>query len=76
MKVVQDGSTIRIILSRRNVLSLLSKLEMPNSARTLVKDSNGHSLIVEVEDDNIHYTDSLPGPMHPWTENWLKEHSK
>lgn len=48
--------TVTITLSRRNVLALLHKLDMPGSARTLVKEEeNGDRLILQVEDDQEHY---------------------
>ena len=72
------GSLIaHVVLSRRNLLSLLHKLELPGSARTL---SGGDAvepweLIVTAEDDKQHYR-SLgrdPGVMHPYTEAFLRE---
>lgn len=65
----------QVKLSRRNLLSLLHKLDMPGSARTLVKTmTNGHVLYVEAEEDAGHYGDAKPGPMHPATEQFIKEH--
>jgi len=56
-------------LSRRNLLALLHKLEMPNSARTIIKP-DGVTLIVEPD---IHYAGRQPGPMHPETEAFIRE---
>lgn len=64
----------RIILSRRNLLSLLHKLEMRDSARTIVKydeDSN-EPVTITVANDSDYYTDRPPGQMHPETEDFVE----
>ena len=73
---------IVVVLSQRNLLSLLHKLEMPGSARTLVcgdnriNDEPVHApiLVVQVEADVEHYGARLEpaGPMHPATESFVE----
>lgn len=59
-----------IVLSRRNLLSLLHKLDMPGSARMLVAPDE--AFCVFVEDDDVHYNGRVPGKMHPETEAFIK----
>jgi hypothetical protein len=72
---------MQLTLSRRNLLSLLHKLEMPGSHRTIVKqlDSTrnnmagpGEIAVVAVTDEEC-YADRDPGPMHPDTEQFVVE---
>lgn len=67
------GAVAVVTLSRRNLLALLHKLEMPGSARTLTTDyacPEGWSLIVRSESDGEHYgsRSEPPGPLHPASE--------
>ncbi|KAB2850607.1 MAG: hypothetical protein F9K44_04385 [Hyphomicrobiaceae bacterium] len=64
-------------LSRRNLLALLHKLEMPGSARTLMTDYDcpeGWSLVVRSEPDDEHYGARAepPGPLHPMSEIFVR----
>lgn len=65
-------SHVRVTLSKRNLLALLSKLDRPESACTLVKDEeDGVRLEVVAEADEDHYADrpeGPPGPMIDYTE--------
>lgn len=64
-----------IILSRRNLLALLHKLDMEGSAKIICKRMEDDSLlVVRAEDDEQHYGDGAAGPMHPETEKFIKEH--
>lgn len=59
------------MLSRRNVESLLAKLNghPVNSACTIGRDGAW----VRVEEDDVHYADrEAPGRMHPATETVLR----
>jgi len=64
-----------VYLSRRNLLTLLSKLDRPESARTLIKCDTMHPLypcssmtkVVAVSDGD-YYTDRSPGPVHELDE--------
>jgi len=63
----------RIVLSRRNLLSLLHKLEMKDSARTIIKYTDSDEpLLVSSMDDNEYY-DRAPGQMHPETEAFVED---
>lgn len=61
-----DDGVVVLTLSRRNLRALLSKLDWPESARTLV--SPDRDFIVRAEEDDVHYAGRTPGPMHPRTE--------
>ena len=76
MKLEVVGAQLAIVrLSRRNLLSLLTKLDWPESARTLAKvdDEGGPVLICIAEEDGLHYGQRSypPGSMHPRTERDL-----
>lgn len=74
MKLYTNGNHIRVVLSKRNLLALLHKLEMPHSARTICKSTDDGFLEVRVEDDSTHYGEDLPGIMHPETEAFIENH--
>lgn len=63
-----------VTLSRRNLLTLLAKLDghPPSSACTIVLPGGGEGpeLVVRAEDDHAHYQKRRepPGSMHPDTE--------
>lgn len=62
-----ENNRHRVFLSKRNLLSLLTKLGWPESKRTIV-DADG-DVAVTAESNEIHYTNRIPpGPMHPRTE--------
>jgi hypothetical protein len=55
-----------IVLSERNLLSLLVKLQDPLSARSLrIEDESGDSVLVKAEPDEEHYAERSPGPIWP-----------
>ncbi len=62
--IIRPDQHIEIVLSKRNLLTLLSKLEWPDSAKTITDGD----IYVRAESDEIHYKDRDPGPMHPRTE--------
>lgn len=71
---------IVVALSRRNLLTLLAKLDghPANSACAIAHAGiEGPALLVTAEDDETHYGSRAvpPGPMHAETEEWLREHS-
>lgn len=85
MKLRYDSGhrTHYVTLSRRNLLSLLHKIDgMENSAGTLVsfncfvdgEQDMSHTVWVKIEPDEVHYADREPGLMHPETEEFLKNH--
>jgi hypothetical protein len=79
---------IRVILSRRNLLALLHKLDMPGSHREIHNNDvfidgeevpiNSVMLILNCEDDDEHYGKRQerghpgPGEMHPDTEGFIR----
>lgn len=82
--VERAGIDVAIVtLSRRNVLALLHKLDMPESHRTLFSGDTFSEgvpvanlrLMVQVEDDPVHYVArEAPGMMHPDTEAFVTNH--
>ena len=62
-----------IRLSRRNLLTLLHKLQMPGSACTIIKP--GGTPIV-AQSDEVHYAGRQPGPAHPETEAFIADFEK
>lgn len=82
----EGGRRIIVTVSRRNVLTLLHKLDMPGSAREFHnndcwEDGNqcpllpGTTLVMRAEDDDEHYGRRLapPGVMHPDSESFIAE---
>lgn len=63
---------VYLTLSRRNLKTLLLKLDEPDSQRTLVRHQGDGkpSLVIHAEDDEAHYTnrDVPAGEMHPREE--------
>jgi hypothetical protein len=57
-----------LFLSRRNLRTLLIKLDQEGSKRTIYKDG----FFVTAEEDVDHYVDRLPGKMSKETEDHLK----
>jgi hypothetical protein len=80
---VENATRVVVTLSRRNLLALLHKLDMPLSLRTLASyDSHVDGapasdllLVVQCEDDDEHYGRRLarPGPMHQETEDFVAD---
>jgi hypothetical protein len=56
------GGLPRLELTRRNLQSLLEKLDDPKSARTLVDPEN--KIIVTAVEDEEHYRDRAPGTVY------------
>jgi hypothetical protein len=62
----------QVYLSRRNLVTLLNKLDRPESKRSIIKFDTVHreypctvaTMITAVEDAN-YYTDRDPGVVHP-----------
>lgn len=66
-----NNDNIRIVLSRRNLQSLLAKLDIEWSAKTIYQEDDQGNVWVSAEENDIHYEDRTPGPMHPATESAL-----
>lgn len=75
MRTDINGDAVTVTLSRRNLLALLHKLDMPESARTIYTFTRGGQLtVVAAEDDAEHYASREPGgEMHPKTEAFIRE---
>ncbi len=57
---------MQVRLSRRNLLTLLAKLDIPGSHCTLIKPDG---TVVVAEPDEVHYANRpMPGPMSEETE--------
>jgi hypothetical protein len=79
-----ERQTVTVTLSRRNLLSLLHKLDWPESARTIVNGDcyrrgrpvDDVLLVLRAEDDAEHYgrRSDPPGLMHPDTEKSIATH--
>jgi hypothetical protein len=66
MTIAPEG--VLITLSRRNLRALLHKLDVPDSARTLVRRTKAGLLVVKAVDDAEAYAEREPGRMAPETE--------
>ena len=77
MKLKVENNLITVKLSKRNLLALLHKVDSPDSAKTLFKQTDDdYRLILIAEPDSLHYQDNEPaGKMHPSTEEFIKFHS-
>jgi hypothetical protein len=72
---VDNFDTIELVLSKRNLLALLHKLEMVGSARTIIFGDRGWTFVIKSESNEEHYRDRIPGAMHPQTEAFIEENS-
>lgn len=52
-----EGRTVSVVLSKRNLLALLAKVDDPDSGKTifLLGDADGYDLWVHAEPDILHY---------------------
>jgi hypothetical protein len=73
-----DGNVITITLSKRNLLALLSKVDDPDSQKTISKysDKLGQHVRVKAEPDNEHYGHRKAGPMSEKSEKFIREYDK
>ncbi len=66
---VGNATLIKVQLSKRNLETLLHKIDEPDSERTITRRlNNGNMLIVSSEDNDTHYKDRPAGAMHPREE--------
>lgn len=66
------NNAVEVVLSKRNLLTLLAKLERPESKKTLCRITKQGFLFVRAEADETHYKNRKPGEMHPKEEAFLK----
>jgi len=71
MKVYENEKAI--VLSRKNLLSLLAKLDghPKNSNCTIIGGDDAKGWFVKAEENEIHYAHRPAGIMHPETEKML-----
>lgn len=71
MELEVVGEVIKLRLSRKNIQTLLDKLNgtPPNSARTIFRSTKGWKVFVTAEENGEHYMDRTPGVMHPANES-------
>ncbi len=67
--------TVKITLSRRNLLTLLAKLDgYPHKSMGVIwRATDSGNLFVHAEEDAVHYADRQYGVMHPTTERRIRE---
>lgn len=67
MKLVANN---HLVLSRRNLLALLAKLDgyPKESALTILGGDDAPGFLVSAEEDDVHYASRRAGVMHPDTE--------
>ena len=77
MQTITDSNdnVVGLKVSKRNLLALLHKLELPDSYKTLIDSSTGFELIAESDED--HYSDGKrnPGIMLASTEKFIQEYA-
>ena len=73
---VQGRRVATVVLSERNLLSLLAKLHTRGATPTITStDPNGGVHLIVAQTDRVHYADpdrggaGTPGPMHPVIES-------
>ena len=74
---IKDGYRVEVSLSRRNLMTLLAKLDgnPHESLCTIYSEGFFGRLSVQVQEDAIHYKDRIipPGEMHPDTEREIQQ---
>lgn len=72
MKYIVDGHEgLPVVeLTRRNLITLLDKLDDPNSQRMLI--DGGHSIAVRAVEDSEHYKRRPPGVVYMPTSGELR----
>lgn len=70
LEIRADTGLPQLVLSRRNLLALLKKLDGNplGSACTIQGGLDANGLFVKAEEDDVHYADRPAGRMHPLTE--------
>ena len=71
---LEEGDSIRITLSERNLKALLAKLTIPGSQCTLYLYSPNlqTGFYITAEPDDVHYDGRTPGRMSPETEELIQ----
>lgn len=73
MKVIRYGPITSVVLSRRNLLALLAKLDghPPNSLCSIDGGADAPGFMVTAEEDHFHYRDRPAGEMIEETEDLI-----
>jgi hypothetical protein len=58
-----ESRHVHVELTRRNLQALLAKLDMPDSACTIYKQSEAGTVVLTAVENEEHYADRTPGPM-------------
>lgn len=66
-----NGNRVEVTLSRRNLRTLLLKLDRPESAATLFRHCDDGLLHISAQEDDAHYQGRQPGPVHEKEEALL-----
>lgn len=80
MRIEVSKSKVKVILSKRNLLSLLAKVkEFPKeSLQTIIKTDPVTGILIEArgEPDELHYVgnEAGPGVMHQSTEAYMQDY--
>ena len=65
-----------ILLSKRNLLALLNKVDDPDSLKTIYKWTGGVNVKIVAEPDDLHYGEGEPGMMSAKTEKFIAGYEK
>lgn len=68
------GVEVHVVLSRRNLLALLAKIDDPDSQRTIVKRDVLGTVVIEAENDEAHYQGAPAGEMGEKAEKFIAAH--
>lgn len=74
MDATVRGNHVHVTLSRRNLRSLLLKLDEKGSLRTIVRSCDDDIMVsITAEEDTDHYGERVPGVMSFRTERSLAQ---
>lgn len=65
MNIVVADKHFLVTLSKRNLQTLLSKVDREGSHATLCRETDDGYLTVHAQSDEVHYRDREPGAVHP-----------
>lgn len=73
MSVALESDFIYFVLTRRNLETLLAKLNghPPGSSCTILKGG----VFVRAVENEAHYSERTPGPIHPGTAEYISDDS-
>lgn len=75
MRVEWTDHDFTVTLSRRNLLTLLAKLDgHPKNSGSAISQyvyESDETVLVNAEEDDVHYRGRVPGSVHPDTEMYI-----